>query len=89
MEEIDQEGLGCLLQCTDSLALPSKRLFGGVRQGNCDFADLDNRAQSVANCNGRNEGTTLTTRWNGVFRRRSSVDFWYLRISRRAIVPGL
>jgi len=30
-----------------------------------------------------------TRRWNGSFRMRSSVDFWYLRISRRATVPGL
>ena len=30
-----------------------------------------------------------TRRWNGSLRIRSSVDFWYLRISRRATVPGL
>merc|ERR1712091_409286 len=30
-----------------------------------------------------------TRRWNGSLRMRSSVDFWYLRISRRATVPGL
>merc|ERR1719493_533060 len=32
---------------------------------------------------------SLTRRWNGSLRMRSSVDFWYLRISRRATVPGL
>ncbi len=32
---------------------------------------------------------SLTRRWNGAFRIKSSVDFWYLRISRRATVPGL
>ena len=29
-----------------------------------------------------------TNLWNGSFLRRSSVDFWYLLISRRATVPG-
>jgi hypothetical protein len=29
-----------------------------------------------------------TKRWNGSFRMRSSVDFWYRLISRRATVPG-
>ena len=32
--------------------------------------------------------TSRTSRWNGSFRIKSSVDFWYLRISRRATVPG-
>lgn len=32
---------------------------------------------------------SLTRRWNGSFLMSSSVDFWYLRISRRATVPGL
>merc|ERR1712029_183856 len=32
---------------------------------------------------------SLTRRWNGSFLMRSSVDFWYLLISRRATVPGL
>merc|ERR1712224_951651 len=31
---------------------------------------------------------SLTRRWNGSLRMRSSVDFWYLRISLRATVPG-
>ena len=29
-----------------------------------------------------------TRRWKGSFRIKSSVDFWYLLISRRATVPG-
>lgn len=29
-----------------------------------------------------------TRRWNGSLRIKSSVDFWYRRISRRATVPG-
>jgi len=29
-----------------------------------------------------------TRRWNGSLRIKSSVDFWYLRISRSATVPG-
>ena len=29
-----------------------------------------------------------TKRWNGSLRIKSSVDFWYLRISRKATVPG-
>merc|ERR1719281_2301920 len=32
---------------------------------------------------------SLTRRWNGSLRMRSSVDFWYLLISLRATVPGL
>merc|ERR1711905_30906 len=32
---------------------------------------------------------SLTRRWKGSLRMRSSVDFWYLLISRRATVPGL
>ncbi len=32
---------------------------------------------------------SLTNLWKGSLRIRSSVDFWYLRISRRATVPGL
>merc|ERR1711930_39937 len=31
---------------------------------------------------------SLTRRWNGSLRISSSVDFWYLLISRRATVPG-
>merc|ERR1719430_2808544 len=32
---------------------------------------------------------SLTNLWNGNFLIRSSVDFWYRLISRRATVPGL
>merc|ERR1711981_1546956 len=32
---------------------------------------------------------SLTSLWKGSFLMRSSVDFWYLLISRRATVPGL
>lgn len=32
---------------------------------------------------------SLTNRWKGNFRMSSSVDFWYLRISLSATVPGL
>merc|ERR1719192_128547 len=32
---------------------------------------------------------SLTRRWKGSLRMSSSVDFWYLLISRRATVPGL
>ena len=32
---------------------------------------------------------SLTRRWNGSFLMSNSVDFWNLRISRRATVPGL
>jgi len=32
---------------------------------------------------------SLTNLWKGSLRMRSSVDFWYLRISRSATVPGL
>jgi len=34
------------------------------------------------------ENTSRTRRWNGNFWIKSSVDFWYFRISRRATVPG-
>jgi len=32
---------------------------------------------------------SLTSLWKGSFLINNSVDFWYLRISRRATVPGL
>lgn len=32
---------------------------------------------------------SLTSRWKGSFLMSNSVDFWYLRISRSATVPGL
>jgi hypothetical protein len=87
VEEIDQEGLGGLLQRSNGLTLPPERFFGRVRDGDCDFANLNDTSQSPVPMKG--SGSNLTTRWNGSFRRRSSVDFWYLRISRSAIVPGL
>ena len=46
----------------------------GVRQLYTDISDLGNLADR---------------RWNGSLRISSSVDFWYLRISRSATVPGL
>ncbi len=33
--------------------------------------------------------SSRTRRWKGSLRMSSSVDFWYLRISRSATVPGL
>jgi hypothetical protein len=36
----------------------------------------------------KNWVTSLVKRWKGSLRRSNSVDFWYLRISRRATVPG-
>ena len=35
----------------------------------------------------RSWASSLTNLWNGSFLRRSSVDFWYLRISHRATIP--
>ena len=35
------------------------------------------------------EPISRTKRWKGSLRMSNSVDFWYLRISRRATVPGL
>jgi len=32
--------------------------------------------------------TSLTSRWKGILRMSSSVDFWYLRICLNATVPG-
>ena len=55
---------------------------------------------SVASCNAtmavawnlksflKSPAISLTNRWKGSFRINSSVDFWYLRISRKATVPG-
>ena len=41
MEEIDQEGLGGLLQRSNGLTLPPERLLSRVRDRDCNFADLD------------------------------------------------
>jgi hypothetical protein len=37
----------------------------------------------------KSRANSRTRRWKGSLRIRSSVDFWYLLISRRATVPGL
>ncbi|KAL7083543.1 hypothetical protein ACP275_14G170500 [Erythranthe tilingii] len=46
-------------------------------------AELWKRRSVLKSC-----AISRTSLWNGSLRIRSSVDFWYLRISRRATVPG-
>merc|ERR1719486_1677760 len=46
-------------------------------------AELWKRRSVLKSC-----AISRTRRWNGSLRMSSSVDFWYLRISRRATVPG-
>jgi len=48
------------------------------------MAELWNRKSDLKSC-----AISRTKRWNGNFRIKSSVDFWYRRISRKATVPGL
>lgn len=48
------------------------------------MADDWNRRSVLKSC-----AISLTSLWKGNLRMRSSVDFWYRRISRRATVPGL
>jgi len=46
MEEIDQKGLGGLLQRSNGLTLPPERLLSRIRDRDCNFADLDGMGQS-------------------------------------------
>merc|ERR1711955_133620 len=47
-------------------------------------AELWNRRSVLKSC-----AISRTKRWKGSLRSSNSVDFWYLRISRNATVPGL
>ncbi len=51
---------------------------------NAKTAELWNRRSVL-----KSWAISLTNLWKGSLRIKSSVDFWYLRISRRATVPGL
>jgi hypothetical protein len=86
VEQADEESLGSFLQGCDCLALPS---VGAVHGGDVltNLSDLDTRVSFRAH--GRSSAERLTNRWKGAFIRRSSVDFWYRRISLSARVPGL
>jgi len=50
---------------------------------NAKTAEDWNRKSVLKSC-----AISLTNRWNGNFRMSNSVDFWYLRISLNATVPG-
>ena len=91
LEEAHQVRLGRLLQGQDGGGLEAQvglevlgdlanqALWGGERRERAGGAQ-----EAQAGAGGRGRGRT----WNGSLRMSSSVDFWYLRISRRATVPG-
>ena len=77
-EEADEVGLGSFLEDHVNYLLMYQKITW--------------RAPIAADWNRRSVlkswAISRTSRWNGSFRIRSSVDFWYRRISRRATVPG-
>lgn len=83
---MDQESFGGLLESLDSLRLPSCNF--GSRQCNVQtyFAYL---VLFVNSCCIRLNRPSLTSRENGSFAIKRSVDFWYCLISLKATVPGL
>lgn len=83
LEEGYEVGLDGLLESTDSGGLEAEVALEVLG----DLADLL-CVISMSQCAGYGP-MMLTRRWKGSLRIRSSVDFWYRRISRRATVPGL
>merc|ERR1719288_148609 len=73
------------------LAWMAHRLVASKRPTR-EASDASWRAPMAADWNLRSVlkswAISLTRRWKGSLRMRSSVDFWYLLISRRATVPG-
>jgi hypothetical protein len=63
----------------------SKRPTRYASAASCSAATAEdwNRRSVLKSC-----AISRTSRWKGSFRMSSSVLFWYLRISRRATVPG-
>lgn len=66
---------------------PLRRKIGNEDQSGKDSQLLDNDRRAGHTL--KSWAISRTRRWKGSFRMRSSVDFWYLLISRRATVPGL
>ena len=90
LKQADQEGFGTLLR----LKFAMEFLFNISTQSTQSMTFNNTcRAQRAAVWNlmlGRiPSAISLTRRWKGSFLMSSSVDFWYLLISRRATVPGL
>ena len=92
LEERDEVRLGGLLEGHDGGGLEAEiRLCKDVERSVRD----GRRCVCAYVCVRRERRRTLkswaisrTRRWKGSLRMRSSVDFWYRRISRRATVPG-
>eukprot|EP00664_Eupelagonemidae_sp_cell27_P006996 gene6995-gene570 len=74
------------LRCSCSMTAPSSVLVAYASAASCTAASADglNRAPVFMLLN-----ALRTARWNGAFLMSSAPDFWILRISRRATVPGL
>lgn len=86
-EQSDKVCLGSFLQCEDGSRLKAQVVLEVL----CDFTDkaLHRQVKVLANHweePGRRTKGTHT--WKGALRMRSSVLFWYFRISRSATVPG-
>lgn len=86
LEQVHDVSLTCLLQCTQRSSCEPKVALVVLR----DLTDLKLTVtlnfQTQNRC--KNPKKILTNRWNGAILIKSSVDFWNLRISRSATVPG-
>ena len=74
--------LACIAQRFVSSKRPTR--YASAASCTARTADAWKRRSPLKSC-----AISRTRRWNGSLRMRSSVDFWYLRISRSATVPGL
>ena len=83
---MDQERFCGFLKCLYSLRLPSCHLGVDGCDVLADFADLETTLAILFQLSLL--GRSHTSRENGNFAIRSSVDFWYRLISRNATVPG-
>lgn len=70
--------------CSEELKIQFEMLNKEFPTCRAPIAALWKRRSVLKSC-----AISLTSRWKGSFLMSNSVDFWYLRISRRATVPGL
>ena len=90
LEEAHQVGLGRLLQGQDGGGLEAQvglEVLGDLANQALGGRRGERGLAGRRRPGGGREGEAGRT-WNGSLRMSSSVDFWYLRISRRATVPG-
>ena len=95
LKQANQVGLGSFLEGQDGSGLETQ--VGLELLGKFAHKPLNKGIQEKETKNPKDMRTSssfmravrLDLTWKGNLRMRSSVDFWYLRISRKATVPGL